>query len=96
MFVYTNINIFSFTYFHLFANHGLVYLSLVLILYIYIYLYICVCVFYRLTRNVMHCIMQLKKPSNIKNKPNQTKQVKITKTKNINVCTNKHINLLIH
>ena len=39
------------------------------------------CVFYRLTRDVM----QLKKPSNIK-----TKQVKITKTKNINVCTNNH------
>ena len=46
------------------------------------------CVFYRLTWDVM----QLKKPSNIKTKPNktQTKQVKITKTKNINVCTNNH------
>ena len=47
--------------------------------------------FYRLTWDVM----QLKKPSNIKNKPNktqknQTKQVKITKTKNIDVCTNNH------
>ena len=35
--------------------------------------------FYRLTLDVM----QLKKPRNIKTKP---KQVKITKTKNINVC----------
>ena len=47
--------------------------------------------FYRLTRDVM----QLKKPSNIKTKPNNTqqnqiKQVKITKTKHINVCTNNH------
>ena len=49
-----------------------------------IYLYMCV--FYRLTRD----IMQLKKPSNIKTKPNQTKQAKITKTKNINVCLNNH------
>ena len=52
----------------------------------------CVCVLYiayRLTWDVM----QVQKPSNIKTKPNktqqnQTKQVKITKTKNINVCTN--------
>ena len=46
---------------------------------------VCVCVlFYRLTRDVI----QLKKPSNIKIKPNLTKQVKINKTKNINICTN--------
>ena len=38
------------------------------------------CVFYRLNWD----IMQAKKPSNIKTKPNQTKQMKITKTKNIN------------
>ena len=44
------------------------------------------CVFYRLTHNAI----QLEKPINIKTRPNQTKQVKITKTKNINVCTNKH------
>ena len=55
---------------------------LIINIYIYIYAY----VFYRLTRDVM----QLKKPTNIITKPNQTKQVKITKTKNINVCTNKH------
>ena len=54
--------------------------------YVYIYIYIYMCVFYRLTRDVM----QLKKPRNIKIKPNQTKQVKITKTTNINFCTNKH------
>ena len=48
-----------------------------LIINIYIYIYIYDCVFYRLTRDVM----QLKKPSNIKNKPNQTKQVNMTKTK---------------
>ena len=39
------------------------------------------CVFYRLTRDVIITVMQLKKPSNIKTKPNQTKQAKITKIK---------------
>ena len=59
----------------------------------YIYMcYIFICVFYRLIRNVMH----LKKHSNIKTKPNQTKPAKITKTKNINVCTNNHTLLKIH
>ena len=46
---------------------------------------LCVCA-YRLTRYVM----QLTKSGNIKTKLNQTKQVKITKTKNINICTKKY------
>ena len=52
------------------------------------YMCVCVCVFYRVTWDVM----QLNKPSNIKTKPNQTKQKKaeISKTTNINVCTNNH------
>ena len=57
-----------------------------LIITVMITIYLYMCVFYRLNRDVM----QLKKPRNIKTKPNQTKLVKITKNKNINVCTNNH------
>ena len=48
--------------------------------------------FNRLTRDVI----ELTKHGNIKNKPNQTKQVKITKTNNINVCNYKQNYVIVN